>query len=277
MRTTIRAPNSRAGYAPRSTRSAAPLVDAEAALELFRDIPAGAWRRALQELSCLDALPAPALQAELARILGEPQNDGLQRLSVYGKYALHAFAGQRDITALRDAYAQLNADSPFRVRELDVLPELGPAALLALAATNDGYFAPKRLWFNADDPAATLAESAYVDFARDTLTEAARHVAAIHAGDVPYQADRAFTTDDAQVVARARASRPIATRRGSPLIGPLLTGVCVAPTAAKTAPSQSLAIALGHAVETIPTPERACAARCAGHRAPRGRAEEARA
>ena len=31
--------------------------------------------------------------------------------------------------------------------------------------------------------------------------------------------------------------------------------MCVAPTAAKTAPSQSLAIALGHAVETIPTPE----------------------
>ncbi|MEK8039653.1 hypothetical protein AAB986_14795, partial [Burkholderia contaminans] len=153
----------------------APLVDAEAALELFRDIPAGAWQRALQELSCLDALPAPALQAELARILDEPQNDGLQSLSVYGEYALQSFAGRHDITALRNTYAQLNTDSPFRVRELDVLPELGPAALLALAATNDGYFAPKRLWFNADDPAATLAEEpAYVDFARDTLTEAAR-------------------------------------------------------------------------------------------------------
>ena len=78
---------------------------------------------------------------------------------MYGKYALHAFAGQRDITALRDAYAQLNADSRFACAKLDVLPELGPAALLALAATNDGYFAPKRLWFNADDPAATLAEA----------------------------------------------------------------------------------------------------------------------
>ncbi|RDS98358.1 DUF4132 domain-containing protein, partial [Burkholderia contaminans] len=235
----------------------APLVDAEAALELFRDIPAGAWQRALQELSCLDALPAPALQAELARILDEPQNDGLQSLSVYGEYALQSFAGRHDITALRNTYAQLNTDSPFRVRELDVLPELGPAALLALAATNDGYFAPKRLWFNADDPAATLAEEpAYVDFSRDTLTEAARHVAAIHAGEVPYQADRAFTTDDAQVV--ARAARVAAYRDAPwlpPLIGPLLTGVCVAPTAAKTAPSQSLAIALGHAVETIPTPE----------------------
>ena len=141
-----------------------------------------------------------------------------------------------------------------------MLPELGPAALLALAATNDGYFAPKRCGSTPTTRPPRSRRAAYVDFARDTLTEAARHVAAIHAGDVPYQADRAFTTDDAQVVARAARVAAIATRRGSPLIGPLLTGVCVAPTAAKTAPSQSLAIALGHAVETIPTPE---SVRCA--------------
>ena len=255
MRTTIRAPNSRAGYAPRSTRSSAPLVDAEAALELFRDIPAGAWRRALQELSCLDALPAPALQAELARILGEPQNDGLQRLSVYGKYALHAFAGQRDITALRDAYAQLNADSPFRVRELTCCPNSGrrrcsrwPRRTTAISRRNGCGSTPTTRPPRSRRPA-------YVDFARDTLTEAARHVAAIHAGDVPIRPIARSRPTTRRSSRARRASRPIATRRGSPLIGPLLTGVCVAPTAAKTAPSQSLAIALGHAVETIPTPE----------------------
>lgn len=234
-----------------------PLVDADAALELFRDIPPGAWQRALEELPCLDALPSPTLQAELARIASEPEEDGLRAASAYGAYALDWFAGRRDFSARRDAYAQALADSPFRVRELDVLPELGPAALLALAATHDGYFAPKRLWIDFSDPAVTLAEdAAYVEFARDALTEAARQVAAIHAGTVPYEADRAFTTDDAQVV--ARAARVAAYRDEAwlrPLIGPLLTGVCVAPTAAKTAPSQSLAIALGHAVETIPTPE----------------------
>ncbi|PXX36949.1 MULTISPECIES: DUF4132 domain-containing protein [Burkholderia] len=234
-----------------------PLVDADAALELFRDIPPGAWQRALEELPCLDALPSPALQAELARIAGEPEEGGLRAASAYGAYALDWFAGRRDFSARRDAYAQALADSPFRVRELDVLPELGPAALLALAAMHDGYFAPKRLWIDFSDPAVTLAEdAAYVEFARDALTEAARQVAAIHAGTVPYEADRAFTTDDAQVV--ARAARVAAYRDEAwlrPLIGPLLTGVCVAPTAAKTAPSQSLAIALGHAVETIPTPE----------------------
>lgn len=235
----------------------APLVDADAALELFRDIPPGEWTRALEELPCLDALPSPALQAELARIAGEPGEGGMRAASAYGAYALDWFAGRRDFSARHAAYAKALADSPFRVRELDVLPELGPAALLALAATNDGYFAPKRLWIDFSDPAATLAEdAAYVDFARDALAEAARQVAALHAGAVPYEADRAFTTDDAQVV--ARAARVAAYRDEAwlrPLIGPLLTGVCVAPTAAKTAPSQSLAIALGHAVETIPTPE----------------------
>ncbi|WP_423760978.1 DUF4132 domain-containing protein [Burkholderia sp. NLJ2] len=234
-----------------------PLVDGDAALELFRDIPPGAWQRALEELPCLDALPSPALQAELARIAGEPEEGGLRAASAYGAYALDWFAGRRDFSARRDAYAQALADSPFRVRELDVLPELGPAALLALAATHDGYFAPKRLWIDFSDPAVTLAEdAAYVEFARNALTEAARQVSEIHAGTVPYEADRAFTTDDAQVV--ARAARVAAYRDEAwlrPLIGPLLTGVCVAPTAAKTAPSQSLAIALGHAVETIPTPE----------------------
>ncbi|UEP39308.1 DUF4132 domain-containing protein [Burkholderia ambifaria] len=235
----------------------APLVDADAALELFRDIPAGEWKRALQDLPCLDALPSPALQAELARIVAEPEEGRLRAVSAYGAYALDWFAGRRDFAARRDAYAQALAGSPFRVRELDVLPELGPAALLALAATNDGYFAPKRLWIDLSDPAVTLAQdAAYVAFARDALTDAARQVAALHAGAVPYEADRAFTTDDAQVV--ARAARVAAYRDEAwlrPLIGPLLTGVCVAPTAAKTAPSQSLAIALGHAVETIPTPE----------------------
>ncbi|KVH57635.1 hypothetical protein WS89_21790 [Burkholderia sp. MSMB1072] len=234
-----------------------PLIDADAALELFRAIPAGGWKRALEDLPSLDALPSAALQAELARIAGEPEEGGLRAASAYAAYALDRFAGRRDFSARHEAYAQALADSPFRVRELDVLPELGPAALLALAATNDGYFAPKRLWLDLSDPAVTLAEeAAYVAFARHALTEAARQVAALHAGTVPYEADRAFTTEDAQVL--SRAARVAAYRDEAwlrPLIGPLLTGVCVAPTAAKTAPSQSLAIALGHAIETIPTPE----------------------
>ncbi|MGU7776080.1 DUF4132 domain-containing protein [Burkholderia sp. MR1-5-21] len=234
-----------------------PLLDETASVELFRDIAGGDLKRALQELPYLSRQPSPAVQAELERILRDTPERGWGGSMTYGLYALEWFAGRRGQSALRDQVAESHQDSPFRARECGALAELGPAALLALAATNDGYFAPKRLWFDLDDPAVTLAdEIAYVEFARETLTEAARLIADIHDGRAPYAADRAFTTDDAQVV--ARAARVAAYRDEPwfrPLIGPLLSGVCVAPTAAKTAPSQSLAIALGHAVETIPTPE----------------------
>ncbi|KWC61538.1 DUF4132 domain-containing protein [Burkholderia ubonensis] len=235
----------------------APQLDEAAALELFRGVRAGEWAHALQDLPYLAQAPSPALQAELIRILSaSPDGEWRSTLS-YGLVALEHFAGRRGRTPMREQVVAFHQDSPLRVRECDVLAELGPAALLALAGTHDGYFAPKRLWFDLDDPAVTLAdEIAYVEFARDTLTQAARRVADIQGGQLPYAADRAFTTDDAQVV--ARAARVAAYRDEPwfrPLIGPLLTGVCVAPTAAKTAPSQSLAIALGHAIETIPTPE----------------------
>ncbi|MBN3788610.1 DUF4132 domain-containing protein [Burkholderia sp. Ac-20353] len=234
-----------------------PLLDEPASIELCRDIAAGDWKRALRELPYLSLQPSRAVQDQLDRILRDTPEGGWRSSMSYGVFALEYFAGRRGRTALRDQVAESHEDSPFRARECDALEELGPAALLALAATNDGYFAPKRLWFDLDDPAVTLAdEIAYVEFARETLTGAARIVADLHGGRMPYAADRAFTTDDAQVV--ARAARVAAYRDEPwfrPLIGPLLTGVCVAPTAAKTAPSQSLAIAVGHAIETIPTPE----------------------
>ncbi|MET3623898.1 hypothetical protein [Burkholderia ambifaria] len=256
-----------------------PLVDDDAALELFRDIPAGGWKRALEDLPCLDALPSPALQAELARIVAEPEEGRLRAVSAYGAYALDWFAGRRDFSARRDAYAQALADSPFRVRELDVLPELGPAALLALAATNDGYFAPKRLWIDYSDPAVTLAQdAAYVAFARDALTDAARQVAALHAGAVPYEADRAFTTDDAQVVARRARGR--LSRRS--LAAPA-DRAAADRRVRRTDRREDRAVAIAR---DRPRPcgrddpdarERARAARRAGRRASCGRAEEARA
>src|SRR5262249_47123866 len=108
-----------------------------------------------------------------------------------------------------------------------------------------------------DDAVRLLAdEPAYVEFAREVLVEAADAIAAIQAGSVPYVADRAFPRDDCQVIARAAR---VAAWRDEPWLGALilrlLPGVCVAPTNAKTVPSQSLAIALGHAIETVPTPE----------------------
>lgn len=81
-----------------------------------------------------------------------------------------------------------------------------------------------------------------------------RGIAEIHAGQVPYAADAAFATADTGIL--ARAARVAAYRDDgwfAPVIATLLPQVCVAPGTAKSAPSQSLAMALGHAVETIPT------------------------
>ncbi|MEK6346505.1 MAG: DUF4132 domain-containing protein [Burkholderia sp.] len=235
-----------------------PRLDAEASLALLREIPAGEWQRASCDLGFLAWPLDDAARTELIRILAAPENvEPFHRVSVYGEAALERFAGRPMRAERRAHWAGVFADAPFRLRELAVLDTLGPAALLTLADSRDGHFAPKRLGLHDDDPAVVLgSEPAYVAFIHAVLTDAARHLAAIHDGSVPYAADRAFPGDDVQVIARAAR---VAAHRDEPwlpeLIGPLLRRVSVAPTAARTVPSQSLAIALGHAVEAAPTPE----------------------
>ncbi|WP_305824477.1 DUF4132 domain-containing protein [Massilia brevitalea] len=77
-----------------------------------------------------------------------------------------------------------------------------------------------------------------------------------------YEADGAFDRDDALVLgmaARVGALRDDAWY--ACLVAPVLSKTCVAPTAARTAPSQALTIALGHAIEDVPTPEAVAALR----------------
>jgi hypothetical protein len=72
----------------------------------------------------------------------------------------------------------------------------------------------------------------------------------------PYAADKAFTIAESSVIARLVR---VALERDEPWLPPLLDalfrGVSVAPTTAKTLPSQSVAIGIGHAIEACPTPE----------------------
>jgi hypothetical protein len=139
---------------------------------------------------------------------------------------------------------------------LDVVARASLATALVLAGERISYFHRDDAT-TRDDPAIALSDDGlYVEFARHALARAADHVDAIHAGRVPYVPDRAFSLEDAQVLARAAR---VAALRDEPWFGPcivrLLPGACVAPTAAKTAPSQALSMALGHAIELAPTPE----------------------
>lgn len=202
---------------------------------------------------------------ELARIVGPPAEwRGWLHGTPYPAVVLaRLVGGDRWATLRRRAQAEDPA-STWRLAELDALAQVGLSALLALGrgGSND-YFGPRAPGGATDDPARPLSqEPAYVQFARDSVESAALHVEDIHEGRLPYRADTAFTREDAHIIARATR---VAAYRDEPWFGPaigrLLPLVCVAPGTARTVPSQSLAIALGHSIEHIPTPESVAALR----------------
>ncbi len=221
------------------------------------------WDYAIGCLACLHG-EAPEGSAQLAlRILDEPKHWGEQH---YAAWLLARLAGGDAPVQFAQMMDERHARyaMPLTLQELAVLPQLAQASLLALAGSRySGHW--NRDSIGQADPAEVLADDApYVDFARTILEQAARHIAAIHEGSVPYAADAAFATADSPVLARAAR---VASYRDDdwfrPVITVLLPLACVAPGAAKSAPSQSLAMALGHAVETIPTPESLLALRTA--------------
>ena len=223
----------------------------------------GEWEYVIGCLACLQGEAPAGTAAQARRILGETSGWAERP---YQAWLLARLAGD-DVPA---QFAQLMEERharypmPLTLQELALLPQLAQASLLALAGSPHSSFWNRNSIGEAD-PAEVLADdAAYIDFARTILEQAARHIAAIHDGSVPYAADAAFATADSPVL--ARAARVAAYRDDGwfrPVIAVLLPLACVAPGAAKSAPSQSLAMALGHAVETIPTPESLLALRTA--------------
>ena len=223
----------------------------------------GEWEYVIGCLACLQGEAPAGTAAQARRILGETSGWAERP---YQAWLLARLAGD-DVPA---QFAQLMEERharypmPLTLQELALLPQLAQASLLALAGSPHSSFWNRNSIGEAD-PAEVLADdAAYIDFARTILEQAARHIAAIHDGSVPYAADAAFATADSPVL--ARAARVAAYRDDAwfrPVIAVLLPLACVAPGTAKSAPSQSLAMALGHAVETIPTPESLLALRTA--------------
>lgn len=142
-------------------------------------------------------------------------------------------------------------DRPLMRKEIALFPHLSLQACLALSQA-DVYFLHQDT-----DPAVILSEDeSYYAFALETLCWAKEHLSAIHDARIPYAADKAFTVEDAQIISRCAR---IAARRyddgTGALLSTLLHQTCFAPGIAKTVPSQSLAIALGHAIQACPLPE----------------------
>ncbi|MDN2679097.1 DUF4132 domain-containing protein [Janthinobacterium sp. SUN033] len=221
------------------------------------------WEYVIGCLACLQGEAPAGTAGQARRILGK--TSGWAECP-YQAYLLARLAGGDAPAQFAQAMEERHTHypMPLTLHELELLPQLAQASLLALAGSRySGHWSRDSI--GEADPAAVLADdAAYVEFARTILEQAARHIAAIHDGGVPYAADAAFATADSQVL--ARAARVAAYRDDAwfrPVITVLLPLVCVAPGTAKSAPSQSLAMALGHAVETIPTPESLLALRTA--------------
>lgn len=154
-----------------------------------------------------------------------------------------------------DATELLGRDEgPIAVDETTVITGLASAERAILSEITQSCSYASRPFTHAwrrmaDNPA-------YAAFARRALQTAADRADAIQAGEIPYQADKAFTARE--VVALGHAAR-VALLRDElwlpELLDRLLPGIAVAPTAAKTLPSQALLYEMVRAGQDFPTPE----------------------
>lgn len=234
-----------------------PALDHATLLEALRSCLT--WPEALEQLACFSGTPSAALAAELRRILAEP---GAQWAANYPQaYMLTQWVDEEARGALQRWVEQHHGNSPYARQEFELLGQLEPRSQQALAGSE--YWTGHH-HLSADPARVLMDDAAYVEFSQQILNTAAQRLDAIHSGATPYVADGAFTTDDTPVIARAAR---VALLRDAhwlpPLMDILLPKACVAPTQAKTAPSQSLAIALGHCIEQVPTPESVQALRSA--------------
>ncbi len=202
----------------------------------------------------------------LAEPAGELVRFQLRHDKLDEPYALLAVAGLAGGPVQREVVERLRQQrGPIAREELDAILTLdvsGQALMAEIVPIFDHWAS----WTPPPLPGAweRLAASDYAAFARWALEAAAARLAAIHSGELAYQADQAFTRDETQVLGRAAR---VALLRDEPwlaaLFGRLLAGVAVAPTAARTLPSQALLFELARAVEDFPTAEAVAALRTA--------------
>ncbi|MFE0509513.1 DUF4132 domain-containing protein [Streptomyces sp. NPDC058964] len=178
----------------------------------------------------------------------------LEKDTVRQPYALLAVAGLAGDGTLRAAVERLSRDvGPIVADEMAAVAGLAPAeqALLSEIDRDHRLVSPlAHAW------RGSAGNPAYVAFARRALEAAADRTDAIRAGEIPYRADKAFT--DREITSLGQALR-VALLRDEPwlpeLFERLLPGVALAPTPAKTLPSQALLYEVVRAAQDFPTPE----------------------
>lgn len=208
---------------------------------------------------CKEELPdLPELVDPLLPIVGasdrSAEGEPASAIGAHGWFLLASFGRSANAERLARRIRASLAGSPLVLGEIEFmlgLP-LHDAAAFARAASS---WAMPREDSELDTPGAYRFGNVpgYLAFARNAFSTALERVNRVHEGREPFTADKAFTVGEGQVLGRcARA----ALDRGEPwledLLGPLWRKVSIAPGMAKTMPSQSVAIALGRAVEEMP-------------------------
>ncbi|GAA2290615.1 hypothetical protein GCM10010415_72890 [Streptomyces atrovirens] len=239
-----------------------PRYTPDACRRMFEVLAARCEERGWADLTLgLDALehctgPRPDVSEPARALVGF----WLEKDTVRQPYTLLAVAGLAGDGTLRAAVERLSDDvGPIVADEMAVIARLTPAeqTLLSAIDRDDRFESPlAHAWHGAAD----IPE--YAAFARRALEAAADRTDAIRAGEIPYRADKAFT--DREVTSLGQALR-VALLRDEPwlpeLFERLLPGVALAPTAARTLPSQALLYEVVRAAQSFPTPELATAIR----------------
>lgn len=247
-----------------AARERQPRYTPEACRRLFEVLAAKTEQRGWADLTFgLDALEC--CTGPLPDVSG-PARDMVELLlakdTVRQPYALLAVARLAGEEVLRAAGERLSRDvGPIVADEIDVIAALDRREQTLLSEID------RRDWSNSPSPLTDAwrgaAESpGYLAFARRALEAAADRTDAIRAGEIPYRSDKAFT--DREVTSLGQAAR-VVLLRDEPwlpeLFDRLLPGIALAPTSARTLPSQALLYELVRAVQDFPTPESVTAIR----------------
>ncbi|MGI5287811.1 DUF4132 domain-containing protein [Nonomuraea polychroma] len=246
-------------------RERQPVFDSESCLALYEALVDGLTRRKWADL-CLAAAallrcPGGAPSAELAGPARTLIEFMARERRIEEPYAFLAVAGLAGMDQVVEIMEEQKAQ-PLAAAELDLVMGLDPAGRALFAEIGPRTFgSPPEL---PDVWERLAAMPAYVDFTRSTLEAADARLAAIHAGEIPYRADKAFGSIETAVIGRAARLALFLDEPWLPeLLGRLLSRVAVAPTTAKTLPSQALLYEVARAAERFPTPEAITALRTA--------------
>ncbi|GAA2213963.1 hypothetical protein GCM10009850_094270 [Nonomuraea monospora] len=260
-------------------RQRQPEFTPESCLALYEALVEGLARRKWADvclaagalLRCPGGVPAAAL-VEPARVLIESMVANARFEQPYALLAVAGLAGMggagkpmngsQESPAVTGLEGMDEPQESLAVAERDVVLGLGPADRALVAEIGPrSYGSPPELPDVWDRLAALMP---YATFARSALEAADARLAAIHAGELPYRADKAFSAAEVPALGRAAC---LALHCDAPwlpeLLDSLLARVAVAPTAAKTLPSQALLFEIGRAVGRFPTPEAITALRAA--------------